>query len=142
MSNQHITIVRKAVQRLLESGHAASVSSVVQAVLEHKSDIYGDDLPFYQRFTVEEIKRQAKNAIGRYKAEPEADPQLVLKGFEHLQIAYPVVRQGEYLLVPTDQCTNQELLNRATEYRQMSRGCLKHARELEGLVSDRTARAA
>lgn len=142
MSNSHVSLVRNTVQRLLDNGNIANVRGVVQAVLEEKCDIYGDDLPFYQQFTVEEIKRQAKSAIARFKPKPETDPQLVLKGFEHLQIAYPVVRNGEALLVPTGQCSDIELLGRAKEYRQMSKGCLKHARELEELVADRTPQAA
>ena len=132
-------IVRQVTQRLLEQREIVSVKSVVQAVLEQKSDIYGDDLPFYQRFAIEEIKRQAKKAMSIYKPKAETDKQLVLDGFEHLQIAYPMVREGEYLLIPTDLCTDEELLARASEYGQMARGCLAHQKEIRGFVAERKA---
>ena len=133
------TIVRQTAQKLLEQKIIVSVKTIVQEVLEQKPDIYGDDLPFYQRFTIEEIKRQAKNAMSAYKPRPETDRQLVLSGFEHLQIAYPIVRKGEHLLVPTDLCTDKELLDRAGEYGRMARGCLAHQKELKGYVADRKA---
>ena len=54
-----------------------------------------------------------------------------LPGYEHLNRGYPLERDGEIVIVPIDQMTRAERLDRAKQYRSMARGCIAHARELE-----------
>lgn len=54
-----------------------------------------------------------------------------LPGYEHLNRGYPLDRDGEIVIVPIDQMTRSERLERAQQYRAMARGCIAHARELE-----------
>lgn len=54
-----------------------------------------------------------------------------LPGFKHLQQGYPIERDAEITIVPIDQMTRPERLERARQYRSMARGCIAHARELE-----------
>lgn len=65
--------------------------------------------------------------------------QLVLDGFEHLQIAYTFEREGRTVLVPVDQCSEIELERRAREYDDMANGCRAHSRELREYIATRNA---
>lgn len=65
-----------------------------------------------------------------------------LPGFEHLQRAYPVERDNEVIIVPIDQMTRTERLDRARQYRRMAQGCIAHARELERYEPPATVGAA
>lgn len=57
--------------------------------------------------------------------------QLPLPGYKHLQQGYPVERNKQIVIVPIDLMTDAERWGRAQQYRAMSKGCLKHAEELE-----------
>jgi hypothetical protein len=65
-----------------------------------------------------------------------------LPGFEHLNRGYPVERDDEVVIVPIDQMTRAERVERARQYRKMARGCIAHARELERYEPPATAASA
>lgn len=72
----------------------------------------------------------------RFKEEPQTVSQgeLPLPGYQYLQKAYPVERDGEKLLVPISQLTDAEVRAKIALYREMSRGCSAHADELERFI--------
>ncbi len=137
------TEVRKLIADNTANGEQTKVPWVTQEILDRHSAIEGEDAPFYLVCARAHIKDIVRACIGKYdSAEPANDKQLVLAGFEHLQIAYTVERQGETTLVPVDQLTDVELLARAAEYDDMAKSCRAHAREIRKYVESRTSVAA
>lgn len=137
------TEVRKFVQDRVEAGVITRVEWLTSEYLAGKSDISGGDVPFYRVCALAHVNDVMKRCVGKYDAKPsKADQQLILPGFDHLQKAYTVSRDGAMLLVPVDLLTNEELLARAEEYDAMAKGCRDHAREIREFVSTREAVAA
>lgn len=120
-----------------EAGMIVQVDWLATEFISHKDRIEGDDLPFYTVCAHHHVREIAKSCIGKYKPKPQTDEQLVLSGFEHLQTAYPVERDGERLLIPVHLLTDSELEARALEYEDMAKGCIAHAKEIRGFVRHR-----
>lgn len=130
--------IRKLVTDCVERGEARTVASFVDTVMADHSAIEGDDADFYLVCTRARVKEIVTKVIGKFSPKEDvADRQLVLDGFQHLQIAYTLERQGQTVLVPVDQCSEIELIARAVEYEDMAAGCRAHAREIREYVSAR-----
>ena len=65
-----------------------------------------------------------------------------LPGFDHLQRAYLVARNGEPAVVPIAHLTDGEIRGKAAELRGMADGCIAHAAELERYADERDIPAA
>jgi hypothetical protein len=142
MSTDNMTTeVREFIAEKLAGGHTISVNWLTHEMVGQKSDIYGSDCDFYRLCAYGHLSRVIKQCIGKYQPTPDQDRQLVLDGFDHLQTGYPVERNGERMLVPTDQISDEELLARAAEYEEMARGCRQHAKEIRAYVKARQAAA-
>lgn len=132
--------VREFVQDRIDSGVITRVDWLTAEYLGGKADIAGDDVSFYRVCAQEHVGRIVKRVVGKYDAAPDKpDQQLVLPGFDHLQRAYTVSRDGATVLVPINLLTAQELLVRAAEYDEMAKGCRAHAREIREFVKSRAA---
>ena len=134
--------VRRFIADKVASGQTIVVEWLTNEIISAKSAIEGADAAFYRTCAFSHVKEIVKRSIGKYdKREPETDRQIVMDGFEHLQIAYTVERQGDVVLVPVNQLTDHELLARAREYDEMARGCRSHAREIRDYVRERSEAA-
>lgn len=130
--------IRKLIADKVSAGEQTRVPWITQEVLDRHADIEGGDTPFYLICARAHIKDIVRACIAKYDTKtPSDDRQLILAGFEHLQVAYTVERHGETTLVPVDQITDAELLARAAEYDDMARGCRAHAREIRKYVEER-----
>lgn len=138
------TEIRRMVQDRIDAGVSIRVEWFTQEVLHMKPNIDGDDADFYVACAVDFIKETVKNCIGSYapKAAAVTDRQIVMDGFDYMQKAYTVQRNGEQLLVPVQCLTDEELEARALEYEAMARGCIAHAKELRAYRRSRNAGAA
>lgn len=135
--------IRKLVTDCVERGDARTVASFVDIVMADHPSIEGEDADFYLICTRARVKEIVTKVIGKFSPKDEpADRQLVLDGFQHLQVAYTFERQGQAILVPVDQCTDIEMLARAKEYDEMAKGCRAHAREIREYVAARAGQAA
>lgn len=131
--------IRKLIADCVQRGEARTVASYVDIVMADHSAIEGDDADFYLVCTRARIKDIVSKTIGKFQPKAQAsDRQLVLDGFEHLQVAYTFERGGETILIPVNQCSDIELLRRAAEYDDMANGCRAHSRELREYVEART----
>jgi hypothetical protein len=132
------TSVTKEIHALIDEKIAAGVTVradwIAAGIIESKSNITGDDAPFYRVCAHRDIVRIAKRAIGKYEPGGNTPEQLVLPGFKHLCRAYPMQRDGEVVLVPVDLCSNAELLARAEQLDEMAEGCRSHAKEIRTYV--------
>lgn len=135
--------IRKLVADCVGRGEARSVASYVDAVMADRSNIAGPDSDFYLICTRHRIKEIVSTVIGKYDPKPsQQTQQLVLDGFEHLQVAYTFDRDGETKLIPVNQCSDIELAVRAREYEDMASGCRNHAREIREYLAARSDCAA
>lgn len=126
--------IHKLIDGKIERGDTVQVHWIAQEILAQHDSIDGDDAAWYRVCTFKEVCRVAKAAIGKYKADDTTADQLVLPGFKHLCRAYPLNREDELVLVPVDQCTDDELSVRAHELEKMAKGCREHAREIREYV--------
>jgi len=133
--------IRGMVQDRIEAGAIIRVDWFTTEVLAMKCNIEGADADFYIACGVDFIKDTVKRCIGDYKPRAAAvsDAQIVMDGFDHLQKAYTVDRDGEQVLVPVDMLTADEIEARARELEAMARGCIAHARELRGYAATKAA---
>lgn len=135
--------IRKLVTDCVERGEARTVASYVDIVMAEHPAIEGDDADFYLVCTRARVKEIVAKVIGKFSPkEGTADRQLVLDGFQHLQVAYTFERQGQTVLIPVEQCSEIELIARASEYEEMAKGCRAHAREIREYVAARAGQAA
>lgn len=133
--------VRKFIADKVSNGEVVVVSWLTQEIVGQK-DISGEDADFLTACAFAHVKDVVKRCVGKYDAKPATDEQLVMAGFEHLQVAYTVERRGETVLVPVDQLTDPEIEDRALEYERMARGCRAHAKELRSYAMNRPAAVA
>lgn len=129
--------VRAFIQDRLDAGVILRSEWVIAEFLANKSEPECDDVDFYLLCARQHVAEVVKKCIGKYKAKPVSDAQLVLTGFEYMQKAYQVERDGVRLLVPTDLLTDDELDARADEYEAMAVGCRAHAREIRAFKEGR-----
>lgn len=135
------TEVREFVSEKVAAGVIVRVDWLTAEYIGSKSRIDGDDYPFYHACAQAHINEVVRRVVGKYDSKPKAenDAQLVLPGFEHLQRAYTITREGVVVLVPVDKLTDDELLQRAAEYDLMAKGCRNHAREIRQFVTSRAS---
>lgn len=135
--------VRKEIHDLLDQGQIVDQDELAAAIVKARDDIHGGDVDFYKTCAFAEVRNIARSCIKKFRpSEDPGDFQLTLPGFEHLQKAYFVRREGRNLLVPVDQCSDTELLARAKEYDEMAKGCRDHALEIRQYVAARAGQAA
>ncbi|KAB2671119.1 hypothetical protein F9K77_14290 [Ochrobactrum sp. LMG 5442] len=116
-----------------------NIDFVIHEIMASKPQFEGEDAEFYLWLAHRELKEIVKSCVAKYNAKENASRQISLPGFEYLQVAYPVQRDGDSLLVPIDRMTEAEINERAEEYEVMGKGCFKHASELRGYASKRNA---
>lgn len=134
---------RKFVQDRIEQSAVLRTDWLAAEFLETKGEVFGEAVPFYRACAVNVVTDTMKRCVGKYDSRPErADDQLILPGFDHLQKAYTVVRDGVNVLVPIDMLTDDEMVARAKEYDAMAVGCRAHAREIREYLSSRRDGAA
>lgn len=135
--------IHRLIDERISRGALVHVPWVAGAILDERSDINGNDAPFYRECTFKEVVRLVKRAIGKYDDATDTTPdQMLFPGFKHLVKAYPIERDGDRVLVPVQECTDDELHARADELEKMAKGCRSHARELREFVLARPRKAA
>lgn len=126
--------VHKLVDEKFSAGVLVQTHWIAQEILGNHAEIEGPDAEWYRVCTFKEVCRIAKSAIGKFKVDGATSEQLLLPGFKHLCRAYPLTREGDLVLVPVDQCTDAELLERADDLDKMAKGCVDHAAEIREYV--------
>jgi len=138
MNEQSITTeIRKFIADKISNSEPVIIPWLITEILDRKNDIGGGDLPFYLTCTRKAVSEIVRKCVGKYDTTPNNDAQIVLPGFEHLQVAYPVERDGQQVLVPVNQLSDDELEQRAKEYDTMARSCRLHAREIRDYIKAR-----
>lgn len=126
----------------LEAQEPVAATWLVMQVVSSHPDVHGDDAPFYVLCAYEHVRDVVRSVLRLYEPREEEDPQGVLPGFERLRRAYLVEREHEQIVVPLHQMTYEEVRLKASEYRSMAFGCIKHADELDRYAEGREAEGA
>lgn len=134
--------IAELIQRTVDQGQVTEKDWITAQVMAAHPDISGEDAPFYRVLAQQRIDERVSALIGKFKPSSEVSRQLILPGFDYLQKAYLLTREGKNLLVPVDQCSDHEMLARAKEYDEMAKGCSAHAREIREYVAARQAQVA
>jgi hypothetical protein len=141
--NEIVAEISAMIAGKITANVAVNCAWLTTEYLNTKSDISGSDLPFYSTCAHHYVWDVAKRCVKRYDDQASSESQqLVMDGFEHLRKAYPVNRGGEICLVPVNQCTDDELRQRAEEYLSMSQALVKHAKEIFAYLEMRGHRVA
>lgn len=132
--------VSKFVSDLVDRGVVSRVDWITDSFLSSRAQISGAGASLYRYCTRAHVNRIVKGVVKKYDVEARAvqESQLRLEGFEYLQRAYTMPRDGHIDLVPIHKCTNDELLFRAVEYDKQAEGCIAHADELRLFVKARS----
>lgn len=132
--------IEKLVSDKIQNAEPVAMSWITQEVLSNHGNIQGDDTEFYMVCARHYVSDQVKRQIKKYEpTESQADAQLIMEGFDHLQKAYPVERNEERVIMPIELMTDDEVLKRSNEYRAMAAGCTNHAKELIQYLEQRGA---
>ena len=133
--------VRRLIEEKIDAGQVVRVNWIAAEVMQNHPDIDGADAAFYRTCTRLHLPNVIKKATKRYEDREDRAPdhQMVLPGFERMQKAYLVHRDGQPLLVPIDMMADEELAQRADLYVAFSRGNLAHAKELREYLRRRQA---
>lgn len=95
----------------------------------------------YQVAMIDHVRRTVSNMFNRYKVkaevDEEVDTQLVLPGYERLQQRYLIHENGQSFAVRTDELTDEQLITKQSELRNMGAGCFKHADEIGRYMEER-----
>ena len=111
--------------------HGKAVATwVTQEVMARHDEFRGKDRDWAVLCAHSHVRATVRKRVQAYKPEQD-DNQPLLPGFESLQSAYMVVRNGEQAAVRVDLLTPVEVRAKAEEQRRMGRGCFAHADELE-----------
>jgi hypothetical protein len=129
--------VREFMIGKLATQEIIGVEMMAAEIINARSDIHGEDCDFYIGCAYGYLAGLIKKAISKYEISDVNDDQLVLDGFEYLQTHYPFERDKKRVLVPTDLCTEDEIMARADEYDASARGQMRHAEELRAYVKSR-----
>ena len=134
--------MNKFIQDRLEVGQLTSMVQLLDGVMSAHPGIEGEDAPFYRVHTYRDLRHDAKNVIGKYAPGASTPDYLLFPGFRHLCRAYSVQRDGDIVIVPVDQCTDAELMERAEQLEDIAQGCRSHAKEIRDYLMARGREAA
>jgi hypothetical protein len=136
--------IRRLIDTKLERGRAVKAAWIANEVVKQHPGIQGADAEFHRFCAQHWVREQVAKALKHYNCTvaTEADPQLVLPGYSYLQLAYPVARNGEQVILPIHRLTSEELEAKACELDAMALGARAHAIELRAYTARRHERSA
>lgn len=136
--------IQQVIDSASENGQVVACRWIVHEVMQHHQDIVGGDASWYTYCGYEHTTAAVRRVIRDRKANEEEgfqNRQHILPGKEFMQISYIIKRDNESKVVPTGQCSDEELLAKIDEMRRQSRGLVLHADEIERFVEERRAAA-
>lgn len=110
---------------------ANAVTKKYFSCLPHTEDA---EVVKFMAFT--ECRRKVAQLISKSLDASKGDKrELILPGFEYLQTHYEVKRNNEWVGVPINLMTKEEVLQKAEFYKKMGEAVFKHAQELEAYAA-------
>lgn len=128
--------VREYIQAALKKKGGVDAESIPDRIMAQHKDLRGEDAEWFRIQAFDHVVSLVRRELGLFKEHPKTPEQLVLAGYEYLQKGYLVERNGKSRLLAIAEITKTELLQKASEYRTMARGCVAHALEIERYVKE------
>lgn len=133
--NDLVNEIRAISDGFLKKGIAMHPDWVTDEIMKSHKDIKGDDADFYLLAARDTVRDEVRKQINRFKLSPEKaldiDRQLILDGFERLQIAYVIDISGTAVAISLKKMTSDQRRAKSSELRAMGAGCYQHADELD-----------
>lgn len=133
--SQLVKEIAEITDHLVKQGIALHPDWVTQKIQSNHQNIEGDDSDFYTCVSKETIRDQVRKRINKFKIKPEqnsdVDRQLVMPGFERLQLAYVIEMDGTQIAVPLRIMSSAQRRAKSAELRAMGAGCYQHADEID-----------
>jgi hypothetical protein len=129
-----IGFITGCVMAKIASGQIVDRKWLMLEVLSNYSGIDGDHADHYRAMARRFIDGTARRVIGKLESANPGQSAFTMEGYEHLQMAYPLKRKDELVLVPVEQATDAELEERAREYELMAEGAIAHATEIRRYI--------
>lgn len=137
--------IRTLVDARIQAKCAIHPDWITQEILNNHPDVDGDDSDFYLCVGKESVRSQVRQQINRFKLAPDkalhVDRQLVLPGYERLQVFYLIESEGEQVAIPLVRLSGSQRKAKIAELRAMGDGCYQHADELERYDAEHPASA-
>lgn len=126
------TIAHELISAKLNAHQEVAMEWAVHEIIMKQGSITGDGVEFYRLCAREHCYRIVKSVVDKYKGDEttEDKQQILLPGFDYLQVAYTVHRNDEIILVPIELLTDEEIDARALEFEKQAEGLNAHAEEL------------
>lgn len=135
--------IRDAVTKHLNGTPVVPTEWVVNAIVQ-KHIKKAKRIPEYFRYcALAHTRDEVRKAVNRAKQSDieSEDEQLVLPGYQKLQIRYAIVRDGQPCFIRLEAMSDEEITAKARECDRMGRGCFKHRDELMGYLNERISKA-
>ena len=129
-----IAYIGGCVMAKIASGQVVKREWLTLEVLSYYGGIDGEHADYYRAMARRFIDGTARRVIGKLQSANPGQSEFTMDGYQHLQVAYPLKRDGELALVPVEQATDDELEDRAREYDAMADGALAHAAEIRRYI--------
>src|SRR5262245_22545429 len=110
---------------------------VTNLIMSDHPDVTGKDADFHLCCSRLTVRKEVTQQINKIDKDKPGVTQRVLDGFEHLQEYYVIDRKGEKLAVKIEECSDDELENKAVEYEAMAKTCMEHADEIRRYIRTR-----
>jgi hypothetical protein len=134
-----VAYITGCVMAKIASGQIVDRKWLTLEVLSNYSGIEGEHADHYRAMARRFIDGTSRRVIGKLESANPGQSAFTMEGYEHLQMAYPLKRKGELVLVPVEQADDEELEGRALEYESMAEGALAHAAEIRRYIELRRA---
>lgn len=133
--------VREYVNATIANGQRVNRAWLVHAFIKDRGALPdGDyDKDFYRIAGFYAVEAISRKVIAKASdVEPNDSSAPPLPGYEHLRSAYPVrSADGDIEIVPTHMISDDDLLDRASEFDVQAKGLRKHAKEMREYVANR-----
>ena len=140
MTKKDLTqLAQELIKDKLARGESVAMEWAVQEIVMGRGQIIGSGVAFYELCAREYVYEVVKREVGRYgESDTESvEDQMIFAGYDHLRIAYTVLRDDERVLVPIADLSDEELKARAAEFLTQADGLKAHAKEIEKYLEQR-----
>jgi len=134
--------VAELIEERVSTTGVAAKSWIVKEMVDRHDDLRGRDRALAKLCMYGHIDTTVRRVLqNEHKKDTaiEADRQLVLPGHKRLQLRYSVERDGDQMVIALEDMTVPEGRAKSKELREMAKGCLAHAEELDDYFDRRAA---
>ena len=127
------SIACEIVTAKIKGGEIVKMEWAVKELIQCMGEITGDGADFHiiaADYYAWRIVKSTVNKIDAATSAANQSSQMDLSGFDKIQEAYTVKRNGSISLVPVELMTPEEREERASLFEKFAKGLISHAREL------------